>query len=246
MTAGSVLCVSVSPGLRGAYRPLGRALQPWVASIQRWDYQQTLDEPADLYAAVDLLVAYLRTQKQPFHLLGHGLSGVVAWLAAQACPDRIGSLVLLAVSPQAVTWHSHYYVQRRFCVDSREQILLRLSRSLFGDPHPFCWRHLVQGLAMDLQYAPCPYSIWHAVGHLPTLETLGIPVFVGGSWDDPVVDVAQLQRWHLKPQDVLWLAPWGRHFFHVGQAEALAQQLRQFWARVSPALEQTQVIEVLH
>jgi len=227
-----VVWVSVSPGLRGIDRPLCRAVQPWVERLWRWDYEQTLDEGADLAGAVSLLIGYLQTLEEPVHLLGHGLSGVVAGLAAQGCPEQVRSLALLGVSPQGVTWHSHYYVQRRLLMGSRNQVLLRLSRSLFGDPHPFCWRSLVEGLADDLDRSPCPYSLWHLAGEVASLTQVPVPVFIGGSWDDPVVDPTQWQKVPLKAEDQVWLAAQGRHFFHVSQAVPLAKQMAAFWSAV--------------
>jgi len=227
-----VLCVSASPGLRGIDRPLCRALQPFVDRLWRWDYEQTLDEGADLVVAVNLLSRYLQALEQPIHLLGHGLNGVVAGLAAQACPEQVRSLALLAVSPQGVTWHSHYYVQRRLLMGSQEQVLLRLSRSLFGDPNPFCWRSIVQGLALDLERSPCPYSLWHLASQVANVSKVPMPVFMGGSWDDPVVDPQQWQGVSLKEQDRVWLAPDGRHFFHASHANLLAGELGAFWSAV--------------
>ncbi|GAB4213566.1 MAG: hypothetical protein OHK0012_09970 [Synechococcales cyanobacterium] len=226
----TIVCVNVSPSLRATYRPLWRQMtaQQW-GKVRCWDYQQGLDEGADVFQAVDALSDYLRQLDRPVHLLGHGLSGAVGWWATAQCPQAVQSLSLLAVHPcPTLTWHSHYYVQRHLMPCSQEQILLRLSRSLFGDPLPFCWRSVVRALAVDLEASPSPHSLWQVAAATAALVP-NVPLFIGGSADDPVVVPEVLTQWPQRNGDCLWIAPQGRHFFHLSQATALAAALVQFW-----------------
>jgi hypothetical protein len=89
----TVLWVSVSPSLKYFDMPLLQTLMATQATTQtgikmaarpiaRWEYVQSLDEASSLAGAIDLLVGYLKGCDRSVHLAGHGLSGVVAMLAA--------------------------------------------------------------------------------------------------------------------------------------------------------------------
>ena len=112
----------------------------------------TLDEASSLEQAVTLLDDYLRECDQPIHLAGHGISGVVGLICARLNPEKVRSLVLLSVAPQpAITWHTHYYVQRQLMPCSRQQILAQIARSLFGRELPMAAKELIKMLDRDLE-----------------------------------------------------------------------------------------------
>ncbi|NJL09423.1 MAG: hypothetical protein HC908_01960 [Calothrix sp. SM1_7_51] len=120
-----VLWLSTSPSLKHFDKPLINYLSEQT-NIAQWEYIQSLDEGSSIYKAVALLYDYLQHQKEPVHLVGHGISGVVGLVFAQRYPYLVASLTLLAVGAKpAVTWHSHYYMQRQILPASREQVLLK-------------------------------------------------------------------------------------------------------------------------
>ncbi|MFS8864818.1 alpha/beta hydrolase, partial [Synechococcus sp. H55.9] len=130
--------MGVSPSLKLFDRPLLGSLGKCFR-VAYWEYHQTQDEPCSLETVVTLLYEYLKAWDRPVHLIGHGLSGVVAYLFACHYPQRVRSLTLLAVSDQpAATWHAHFYLQRKMFFCSREQLLVRIAQSLL--PTSEQWR----------------------------------------------------------------------------------------------------------
>ena len=229
----NVLWLSASPSLQRFNQPLLRYLAPQV-SIAQWEYCQTLDEASSLEQAVALLHSYLRGCDHPVHLAGHGISGVVGLICARLYPERVRSLTLLSVAPQpAITWHTHYYVQRQLMPCSKPQILAQIARSLFGSRLPVAAKELVGMLDRDLELSPIPHSLFK----LRELAKGGIsqPLLVCGSETDPVVDPQMLTGWHawLKPEDVLRQFPLGHHFFHLAHPQQVGDELLDFWQTVN-------------
>jgi pimeloyl-ACP methyl ester carboxylesterase len=231
-----VLWLSASPSLGGFNRPLLRQLARQV-TVRKWQYQQTADEASSVMSAVHSLTDYLNTQEQPVHLVGHGISGVVALTYARCYPERVRSLTLLAVAARpAMTWQAHYYVQRQLLPCSRYRVLAQMAQSLFG-PMPYeTTKHLVQALDRDLVLAPSLHSLFK----LPDLPQGGVamPLLICHSKTDSVVDPPAASAWLAccKPYDHLWECPAGRHFFHYFYPELVSTTLLTFWdSLTSPA-----------
>jgi pimeloyl-ACP methyl ester carboxylesterase len=248
-----VLWVSVSPSLKCFDVPLLRALMvnraiapsmtpstPSIAesiiaesiapSIQQWTYEQTLDEASSFEEAIALLVSYLERCDRPVHLVGHGLSGVVAMMATARCAEKVRSLALLGTSVlPGLTWHAHYYLQRFMTPCSQSRILANCARSLWGQTSPYSIRSLVRVLEKDLLLAPSPHSLYA----VRTLNSVDIPVpkFVAGGDQDFVISPAVFHLWdeQMGPGDRLYEVPGGSHFFQVKFAADLARELLQFW-----------------
>jgi pimeloyl-ACP methyl ester carboxylesterase len=199
-------------------------------TIAQWEYEQTVDEASSVSQAVALLHEYLQPQSQPLHLVGHGMSGVVALLYARQHPEQVKSLTLLSVAAQpAITWHAHYYVQRSLLPCSRTQILTQTVRSLFGSARNLQVQSLASMLDRDLESSPLLYTLYG----LTPLPKGGVkmPLLVCGAADDSVVDrhaQAEWSQW-LKLGDRLWCCPSGKHFFHYFQPEQVGNQLFEFW-----------------
>jgi pimeloyl-ACP methyl ester carboxylesterase len=103
----------------------------------------------------------LQDAEQPYHLVGHGMSGIVALLFARQYPEKVRSLTLLAIAAQpAINWHSHYYIQRQLMPCTQVQLLAQIAQSLFGTPLPESVMPLVSALAKDLELAPSPHSLY--------------------------------------------------------------------------------------
>jgi pimeloyl-ACP methyl ester carboxylesterase len=224
-----VLWLSGSPSLQCFDRPLLSILAS-QANVMQWQYCQGPDEGSSLSNAVQLLHDYLEQANQPIHLIGHGISGVMGLLYARLYPDRVRSLTLLSVAEQpAMTWQTHYYVQRHLMSCSRQQVLAFMVRNLFGAELPYDIKALVRALDRDLAEAPCLHSLFQVVD-LPKGGILA-PLMVCGSQTDTVVHPPALLEWRhwLKPTDRLWECPTGRHFFHYAHPYQVAEQVLKFW-----------------
>lgn len=234
-----VLCLSASPHLQVFDRPLLQCLAQHRA-IALWKYHQTPDEPCSLETALELLHDYLQRpvedspgqEIRPVHLIGHGISGLLALLYAQRQPERVRSLTLLSVGADpAVDWQMHYYTQRHLLPCSRHVILARMVENLFGNsPKPMI-AALVKILEQDLDLSLSPHSLIQQVS-LPPVQ-VSLPLLVCGSVDDAIVDPQQLRSWqHYFSEDAetrLWVCPGGRHFFHYFYPQQVADEILRFW-----------------
>ena len=224
-----VLWLSGSPSLQCFDRPLLSVLASQT-NVMQWQYCQGPDEGSSLSNAFQLLHDYLEQVNQPIHLIGHGISGVIGLLYARFYPEKVRSLTLLSVAEQpAMTWQTHYYVQRHLMSCSRQQVLAFMVRNLFGAELPYDIKALVRALDRDLAEAPCLHSLFQVVD-LPKGGILA-PLMVCGSQTDTVVHPPALLEWRnwLKPTDRLWECPTGRHFFHYAHPYQVAEQVLKFW-----------------
>ncbi len=226
----SALFVGVSQGLQYLNLPLSRILSRHT-TMACWDYHQELDDSCDLETPITLLYDYLKNRSESIHLIGHGIGGVISQIFAHRYPERIRTLTLLAVSPQpGLTWHTHYYIQRKLIPCERSKLLLHSAKTLAG-------RHLCQsqlqrlaaGLAMDLDSSPIPHSLLN-ITVLPEI-TLTVPTLIGLDTRDPVVDPTFQAMWSksLRPIDAMWSISTGSHFFHYFSPQPLADQITAFW-----------------
>jgi pimeloyl-ACP methyl ester carboxylesterase len=198
--------------------------------ISYWEYLQEEDEASSIPTAVDLLDKYVSSMASPVHLVGHGLSGVVALSYARQFPDRVRSLCLLAVAAQpAITWQSQYYAKRQQLPCSQVQLLAQVAQTLFGQTLPYAPTAIVQALCKDLAASPSPHSLYQ-VSALPE-GGVTMPLMVCSSKTDAVVTPPLARRWieFFKPGDTWWQCPDGEHFFHHRQPELVASQLLKFW-----------------
>ncbi|NJL99625.1 MAG: alpha/beta hydrolase [Synechococcaceae cyanobacterium SM2_3_2] len=213
---------------------MSRALSRY-SSLACWNYQQELDEPCCLDTAIILLHDYLKSRQDPVHLIGHGLGGILSQMYAQQYPERVKSLVLLSVSPQpGLTWHTHYYVQRKLIPCSRSQLLIHTAKLLAGRHLcRFQLRCLAERLEKDLDSSPNPHSLLNIAILAESRLTVPTLVCLGG--EDPVVDPSIQAIWqiYLRPVDKLWSDPQGSHFFHYFAYQAVAEQILAFWEIVN-------------
>ena len=228
-----VVWVNVSPSLKHFDLPLQQCLNNYF-QIARWEYiQDNFDECNCIETAVELLYDFfLQSELHQVHLIGHGISGVIALLFARRYPWRIRTLTLLAVSPQpAKTCHVHYYAQRNLSVDaSRQEVLINIAASLFGShkiPHPL--HSLLAALNKDLYISPCMHSLFKIID-LPKGE-VSVPLMVCGSNTDTIVSKFNITNWktYFKAKDILWLCPDGHHFFHYFYPDKVGKQINNFW-----------------
>jgi surfactin synthase thioesterase subunit len=237
------LCLSASPALQLFDRPLLQHLANHV-TIAHWEYHQTLDEPSSLDVALVLLHDYLTQHVgeassqgiRPIHLIGHGISGLLALLYTQRYPERVQSLTLLAVGIYpAVDWQAHYYTQRQQLSCSRQRILIQMVQTLFGNSSKPMTKALVKILEQDLDNSLSPHSLLKVLS-LPPIQ-VSRPLFVCGSVDDVVIDPHQLRSWqsYFGEETIarLWACSGGRHFFHYFYPEQTGDEILQFWQSFS-------------
>jgi pimeloyl-ACP methyl ester carboxylesterase len=231
-----LLWVSASPSLKYFDLPLLQALNK-THSVARWEYQQSSDEASSLAEAVNLLVDYLKQGDRPIHLAGHGISGVVAMMAADRVPERILTLSLFGVAPQlGLTWQAHYYEQRLTLPCSQTRILAQLCRSLFGLEMPHSTQTLVKLLGNDLSNSPSPHSLFQIAKIDPIRPK--VPTLICNGASDFVVSPEIAQTWDglIKPSDRIISISEGNHFFHYHFPEQVVHEITQFWSQHSSSL----------
>ncbi len=229
----NLLWISASPNLKYFDLPLLKTLSRSHV-VARWEYQQHSDEASSLEEAVNLLVDYIKQSDRPMHLAGHGLSGVIAMMAADRIPHQIKTLSLFSVATQpALTWQAHYYLQRLTLPCSQARILAQLCRSLFAPQTPHSIQTLVKLLSRDLSTSPSPHSLFHIAKIAPIQPQ--VPLFVCNGAMDFVIspEVAQLWQDLAKPGDRLVSIPKGQHFFHYDVSDQIAREITQFWSQAS-------------
>lgn len=228
----NLLWLSVSPHLQCFDR---RLLAQLVKKhpIRMWEYAQTLDEACSIDGVVAALHEYVSDRaalekrsgnpNYKVHLLGHGISGVVALMYARCYPENIASLTLLSVNAKpAVNWQAHYYALRQLLPCSREIILAQMARMLFGHRPQRFSKALAHLLASDLDSSVSLHSLAHDVA-IPTGAT-NVPLLVCNGEQDAIVQAQRNAPWQrcMKPSDRMWECPKGHHFFHFHHAEVVA------------------------
>lgn len=208
-----------------------------------------MDEPCCVDAVVTALHGYVsdcaalerRSGNTDYkvHLLGHGVSGIVALLYARQHPELVASLTLLAVNATpAVNWQAHYYALRQLLPCSREMILAQMSRNLFGKQPARFSKALAHLLAKDLD----SNLTFHSLAHHTEIPVGGtdIPLLVCNGEYDSIVCSKQQMLWHdaMKPGDRLWQCPEGKHFFHFHHAETVANVIAEHISKVCVSFEQ--------
>ncbi len=238
----NLLWLSVSPYLKCFDRRLLSQLVK-IAPVRQWEYSQTVDEPCCVDSVVVALHDYVSDRANleersgnphyQIHLLGHGVSGVVALLYARRHPERVASLTLLSVNAMpAVNWQAHYYALRQLLPCSREIVLAQMSRNLFGNQPARFYKALAQLLEKDLDSNLTLHSLAHHT-EIPAEKT-EVPLLVCNGANDSIV-CSQKQTWHdvMKPGDRLWQCPEGNHFFQFHHAEATAKVIIEHISHIS-------------
>ncbi|MEM1393501.1 MAG: alpha/beta hydrolase [Cyanobacteria bacterium P01_H01_bin.150] len=226
---GEAIWVSGSPSLRGLSTPLINKLAEYT-NISGWEYIQSIDEPACMDTAVELLHSYLKTKDAPINLIGHGIGGTISLMLARKYPEFVKSLTLLSVAAQpAKTWHVNYYQQRDIYTLSKTEALLNTLHNVFRNKYPCCLRNLIDNFYRDLENLPLMHSLLK-LENLP-LEGVSMPLMVCGGQIDMILGYPDFHAWkkYLKPEDTLWKCPQGGHFFHYFYPEIVTHQILHFW-----------------
>ena len=256
----NVLWLSMSPYLKCFDQ---RLLSQLVknATVRRWEYQQSVDEPCCLRSALDALHEYVsdRTSIEAdleksfghpaskIHLAGHGVSGIIALLYAQQYPEHVASLTLLSVAAKpAINWQAHYYALRQLLPCSREMVLAQMTRLLLGHQPIRFTRALSQLLAKDLDSNITLHSLAHHTQISP--GQVSVPVLVCNGAIDAVIGSQDAEDWHdWQPKETSnsfqrWHCPEGNHFFHFFHAGAVADVMSAHWQSVSTQQNQSPLL----
>jgi pimeloyl-ACP methyl ester carboxylesterase len=223
------LWVNVSPSFKVFHRNLFDYLAQDF-EIGLWEYHQTLDESSTMSKAEELLHKYLSHSQQPVHLIGHGMSGTLAWCYARSHPEKVASLSLLSVPVQpAIDWQSYYYYHLRSLPYERSCILKLIASSLFPDACPGCIQHVANRLAKDLLEAPSDHSLWKF--DLLPQGGVEMPLLLAAAEDDVIAKEVLFTDWlnYLQLEDEIWHHPSGGHFFHHWHPEDIGRQIQEFW-----------------
>ncbi len=224
-----ILWLNTNPAFLRFDRLLIRYLAKQVR-IGQWEYQQSPDEASSLDIALVLLHDYLKGQKEPIHLIGHGTGGLLGLLYGRKYPERVKSLTLLGVGVHpAVDWQAHYYILRQQLPCSRHQILAQMVQNLFGYQNYSITKELIKILEQDLLTSPSPHSLYQRVS-MP-LGGVEMPLMVCGSQDDVIVDPNAIEAWKacLKESDRIWFSTQGHHLFHYFNPQPVGRQIVRFW-----------------
>ncbi|MHC5761746.1 alpha/beta fold hydrolase [Nostoc sp.] len=224
-----VVWISSSHVLQRFDLPLLQYISQYM-NVAQWEYHHHKDEGSSIDEAVDLMYEFLAQYSHPIHLAGHGAGGAIALTFARRYPQKVRSLVLLAVASQpANTWHIYYYLQRKLFTMSREQVLTSCVRHLFGEQPHNTSKMLMAVLCRDLEQSPLSHSLFKLI-ELPK-GGVSMPLMVCGSKNDPIVDSPALKGWlkELKPKDHLWEYPKGYHFFHYFYPQQIGEKMLSLW-----------------
>ncbi len=239
---GEAIWVSGSPSLKNFSTPLINKLAKYT-KISVWEYIQSVDEPACIDTAVELLHSYLKTKDAPVNLIGHGIGGIIALMLARQYPAFVKSLTLLSVAAQpAKTWHVNYYQQRQIYTLSKAEALFNTLNNVFRNKYPCCLHNLIDNFDRDLDNLPLMHS-FIKIQSLPSGGVL-MPIMVCGGQIDMILDYSDFHEWkkYLHSDDILWKCPQGGHFFHYFYPEIVKEQILYFWRSHKLQLVQKEVI----
>ena len=229
MAQDKVLWIDLQPTLYCLNKRVAQLLSRTFV-VQRWSFQHDLDESCSVSTVHDLLRQTLEASSEPFHLVGHGISGTVACLFAEKYPELVKSLTMMSVDTLSTNhWSSHYLEMRSKLPSSRQALLTHLSSLLFSSSNSRAAEVLPCLLAKCLDTEFIQGSI---VDHQQTsdLNVPPIPTLVLNGEYDFVVDSKSVNRWStaLKSGDRYVCMSEGRHFFQFDQSQRVADLITAF------------------
>ena len=227
------LWINVNPSLNQFDQRLCRLLSRQF-DIQCWSYQQTADDPCCIETVLSLLDKFLCDQTEPIHIIGHGISGIIALLYTRRQPSRVKSLTLLSVGENpSLSWHSHYYSMRNCLPCNRQEVLHQMAKMLFGSQTRNKTEALIQRLIKSLDTELSPHSLAHFHDFFP--GGVKVPLLVCNGACDTVVDPKAHRSWQywLGSCDRLWRCYQGRHFFHYTHPHETQRIITDFWQEMT-------------
>ena len=229
MEKSKIIWVDLQPSLYCLFKRTAQALSQQYG-VKRWSFEHDPDESCDVDIIHALLKQTVENSSEPVHLVGHGISGSVAYLYAKKYPKNVSSVSLLSVDAQSSNqWTSHYQAMRSQLPCSRFHILSHLSRLLIDTHADHVQIIIARLLAKCLDNDFVNGSI---VGHtqIENLDQIKIPILVINGSKDFVIDQCSYKRWqqHLKPGDCYQRINSGRHFFPFTEWNQTAKMIESF------------------
>ena len=229
MENSKILWIDLQPSLYCLFKRTAQTLGQRLG-VRRWSFEHDPDESCDIDVIHCLLRETIENSPEPVHIVGHGLSGTIAYLYARKYPKNISSISLLSVDIQSNNqWTSHYQSMRSQLPCSRFHILSHLSRLLIDTHADHVQIIISKLLAKCLDNDFVNGSIIQN-SRIDDLEKIKIPILVINGSKDFVVDSHSRNRWqqHLKPGDCYREINNGRHFFPFSEWSDTAQMIETF------------------
>ena len=229
MITSQILWIDLQPSLYCLFKRTAQSLGQHF-KVKRWSFEHDLDESCDIEIVHGLMRHTIENSSDPVHLVGHGISGTIAYLYAQNYPKNISSVSVLSVDTRSTNqWTSHYQSMRSQLPCSRFHILSHLGRLLVENQteqvSSIITRLLAKCLDNDFVYGSIVKSQL-----ITNLNKIEVPVLVINGEQDFVIDEQSEIRWfhYLKPGDCYQRIVNGRHFFPFTQWSQTAKMIGSF------------------
>lgn len=229
MTKSQILWIDLQPSMYCLFKRTAQTLSQHF-EVKRWSFEHDLDESCDVKIIHSLLRQTIENSPGPVHLIGHGLSGTIAYLYTQEYPKNISSVSLLSVDIQSTNqWTSHYQSMRSQLPCSRFHVLSQLSRLLIDTNDTHVQNIMTRLLAKCLDNDFVHGSILQNC-EIQNLNKIKAPLLVINSDNDFVIDKNSSQRWqqNMKPGDCYQLIRNGRHFFPFNKWVETSMMIESF------------------
>lgn len=229
MKANKILWIDLQPSLYCLFKRTAQSLGQQF-EVKRWSFEHDLDESCDIEIVHSLLKQTISNYSDPVHLVGHGISGTIAYLYAQKYPEYILSASVLSVDTHSMNqWTSHYHRMRSQLPCSRYHILSHLSSLIVNNDteqvRNIVTRLLARCLDNDFVYGSIIKS-----QRIENVNKANVPILVINGEKDFVVDEQSYDRWkhYLKPGDCYRKIANGRHFFPFTEWSQTSNMIETF------------------
>ena len=229
MNTSRILWIDLQPSLYCLFKRTAQTLGQNF-KVKRWSFEHDLDESCDVEVVHRLLRQTIENCSTPVHLVGHGVSGTIAYLYAQKYPKNISSVAVLSVDTHSTNqWTSHYQSMRSQLPCSRFHILSHLSR-LLVDGQTEQVAHIMTRLLAKCLDNDFVYGSIFKRQTITNLNKAEVPILVINGEKDFVVDEQSHDRWrhYLKPGDCYQKVANGRHFFPFTEWSQTAKMIESF------------------
>ena len=229
MKTSYILWIDLQPSLYCLFKRTTQSLSQNF-EVKRWSFEHDLDESCDVDTVHGLLRQTIDNSSRPVHLVGHGISGTIAYLYAQKYPNNISSVSALSVDTHSTNqWTSHYQSMRSQLPCSRFHILSHLSSLLVNGNseqiRSVVTRLLARCLDNDFVYGSIVKS-----QIIENINKANVPILVINGEKDFVIDEQSCDRWrhYLKPGDCYQKIANGRHFFPFTEWSQTSNMIESF------------------
>ena len=229
MNTRQILWIDLQPSLYCLFTRTAQTLGQNF-KVKRWAFEHDLDESCDVEVVHRLLRQTIENCSNPVHLVGHGISGTIAYLYAEKYPENISSVSVLSVDTHSTNqWTSHYQSMRSQLPCSRFHILSHLSR-LLVDRQTEQVDHIMTRLLAKCLDNDFVYGSIFKSQTITNLKKADVPILVINGEKDFVVDEQSQDRWrhNLKPGDCYQKVANGRHFFPFTEWSQTAKMIESF------------------